>query len=128
MAARIEITGTATIAKTLRKAGIDLKELKPVNLDVAQLVMRRAHLNAPVLTGKLRSTLRASGTNRAGVIRAGNNRATGVPYAGVVHWGWGRRGIPANPFIAKAAKQTEPQWTGIYAVVVDKALRQVKGK
>lgn len=128
MEGRIEIKGVATVAKTLRKAGIKLTELKPVNLEAATIALNRARAIAPVRSGKLKATLRASGTNRAGVIRAGNNRAQGVPYAGPIHWGWGRRGIPKNPFMAKAAKDTEPQWQSVYEDIVNEALRQVKGK
>mgnify|MGYP001014787084 CR=1 FL=1 len=128
MNGRIEIKGAVTVAKTLRKAGIQLTELKPINLDAAEIAMRQAKRDAPVKSGAMRDTIRAGATNRAGVVRAGNNRARGVPYAGVVHWGWPKRGIKANPFMRRAAKKTEPEWTALYEQIVDKALSQVKGK
>lgn len=128
MNGRIEIKGIATVAKTLRKAGIQLSELKPVNRQAAEIAMQQAKRDAPVRSGAMRNTLRVGATNRAGIIRAGNNRATGVPYAGPIHWGWPARNIAANPFMQRAASKTQPQWKQVYEDIVDKALRQVKGK
>lgn len=130
MAARkpgITLNGSSDLQRTLRRAGVDIRELKPINRDAAEIAMERARAEAPVQTGRLRDTLRVGATNRAGVIRAGNNRAVGVPYAGVIHWGWPSRDIKANPFVARSARRTEHKWRQLYERYTDRVLGKVKG-
>lgn len=124
-----QVDGAKQLIKTLRKAGIDFDDLKPVNGDAAEIVGAAAGPAAPRRSGRLASTLRTSATKRAGVIRAGNNRKNnGVPYANPIHWGWVRRGIKPNPFLSRTAKATEPRWLRLYENFTDKVLRKVKGK
>ena len=131
MAARkpsFTLNGSSDLQRTLRRAGVDIRELKPVNREAAEIVMARARDEAPVVSGRLRDTLRVGATNRAGVIRAGNNRQrAGVPYAGAIHWGWPARDIPAHPFLAKPARETEHKWSQLYERYTDKVLGRVKG-
>jgi len=77
-------------------------DLKEFHLDLAELVMARALSRAPVRTGRLRETIRASGTKTAGRVRAGFKR---VPYAGVIHFGWPARRIQPQPFLYDALDQ-----------------------
>lgn len=123
------VNGSSRLATTLRRAGFDIKQLKPVNRDAAEIVLERAVQDAPVRTGSLKASLRVGATNRAGVVRAGNNRssASGVPYAGPIHWGWPGRNITANPFMADAAKSTEPRWVLLYERLANRVLNKVKG-
>jgi hypothetical protein len=127
--ASFTVNGSSTLARTLRKAGVDIKELKPVNREAAEIAATEAREAAPVVSGRLRNSIRVGATNRAGVIRAGNNRSTssGVPYAGPYHWGWPSRGIAAHPFIATAARQTEPRWRALYERFTNRVLNKVKG-
>ncbi|MGX9346384.1 hypothetical protein [Microbacterium sp. KNMS] len=127
--AAITVGGGSTLARTLRKAGVDLKELKPVNRAAAEIAMEQARQDAPVVSGRLRDTLRVGATNRAGVVRAGNNRtsASGVRYAGPVHWGWPGRGIAANPFMTRAARATQNRWVRLYENFTNRILNKVKG-
>lgn len=121
---RHELKGAAQLRRTLRQAGDDLTDLKEANARAARVVEPAARSKAPVDTGRLASTIRSSGTKTAGVVRAGRKS---VPYAGPIHFGWPARGIPATPFIADAAKQTEPAWGAIYLEAVEKAISRIKG-
>ena len=125
-----EVQGAKQLIKTLRQAGIDLDDLKPVHADAAAVVEAAASPKAPRRSGRMVATIRTAATKRSGVIRAGNNRksATGVPYAAPIHWGWLKRGIKPNPWLTRAAKDSEPQWLGKYEAFVDKVLNKVKGK
>lgn len=127
MGVQIQVKGATELQRTLRQAGADLDELKPVNEKAVNIVLARARQIAPVRSGALRDTLRIGVTKRAGVVRAGNNRKTGVPYAGPIHWGWPKRGIDANPFMTDAAHDTEPQWSQLYERHVERMLDKVKG-
>lgn len=121
------LNGASDLQRTLRRAGVDIRELKPINREAAEIVKDRALSDVPVRTGELRKTLRVGATNRAGVLRAGNNRSAGVPYAGAIHWGWPDRDIAAHPFLAKPARETEHKWRQLYERYTDKVLGKVKG-
>lgn len=120
--AGIEVRGAANLRRTLKKAGLDLEDLKEAHADAAKVAERAAR--PPVRTGALAATVRSSGTKTAAIIRAGR---AAVPYAGVIHWGWPKRGIPSRPFLSEAAQRTEPRWIPIYDRAIERALAQVKG-
>lgn len=127
MAVQLKVRGATELQRTLRQAGVDLDELKDVNEAAANIVLARARQLAPRRSGALRQSLRIGVTKRAGVIRAGDNRKTGVPYAGPIHWGWPKRGIEANHFMTTAAADTEPRWSQLYERHVERMLDKVKG-
>lgn len=122
--AAIEVKGSAQLARTLRKAGADMKDLRAVNQKAAASILPTAKAETPVRSGHLKRSVRAGATQRAGVLRAGT---AAIPYAGPVHWGWPSRRIKAHPFLVEAAKATEPTWVGIYETEIKKLLEQVQG-
>lgn len=121
----VEIDGARELRRTLRAAGDDLEDLKAANQAAAEVAAAAARGRAPVLTGRLSSDIRASGTKTAGIIRAGRKK---IPYAGVVHWGWPARGFPARPFLTEGAQSTESVWVPMYEKLMNDALQKVKGK
>lgn len=125
----VQIEGMRTLRSTLRKSGDDLTELKGVNAAAAGIAAGRAKSWAPVRSGALASSVRSSGTKTAGIVRTGNNRksASGVPYAGPIHWGWPSRNIKANPFLSYSAQSTEPTWIKLYTDYLDKTIGKIKG-
>ena len=98
---QLQLKGAAQLAKVLRQAGADLKDLR----------------------GRLAKSIRAGATQKAGVVRAGNNGK--VKYAGVINYGWPKHNIKATMFANKAAKNTEPQWTQLYADAVQKIINRI---
>ncbi|QNQ90881.1 hypothetical protein GP475_09690 [Corynebacterium poyangense] len=125
----LKLDGGRELRSTLRKAGYDLKDLKATHRQAAAVVVSRAKGWVPRVSGNLAATIRPGATQRAAVVRAGNNRTSksGVPYAAPIHWGWKARNIKANPFLSYSAQATEPTWVRLYEQAVDKALDQVKG-
>lgn len=117
-----EVQGGRQLRRTLKAAGVDLNDLKAAHAEAARIAEQA--VKAPRRSGRLAGSVRSAGTKTAGILRAG--RAS-VPYAGVIHWGWPRRGIPARPFLSEAAQSSEPRWLPVYQRHVDKALDQVKG-
>ncbi len=89
------------VSKTAAKS-----ELKALHGDAAKIVEQDALGRAPVRSGRLRESIRSSGTQKAGVVRAGFAR---VPYAGPIHFGWAKRNIRPQPFLydAKDARRDE---------------------
>lgn len=89
------------VSKTAAKS-----ELKTLHGDAAKIVEQDALGRAPVRSGRLRESIRSSGTQKAGVVRAGFAR---VPYVGPIHFGWAKRNIRPQPFLydAKDARRDE---------------------
>lgn len=109
--ALIRVDGLRELRRRLRRIEGGLQDLKRINGETAAYIATAARPATPHRTGRLAATLRSSGTNRAGVIRAGTAR---VPYAAVIHYGWPRRHIEPQPWLIDAAQRTEPAWTARY--------------
>ena len=85
-------------------------------------------------TGKLAGSIKATATNRGGVVSAGNAR---VRYAGPINYGWGSRPnrakgwrggpIAANNFLQKGVKASEERIRQIMSDGVSRLLEQVRG-
>lgn len=119
-----QIAGLAELARTMKRAGVDITELKDAHTRAAQIVADRASQLAPKRTGRLAGNVRTAKQVQRARIMAGS---AAVPYAGPIHWGWPARHIEANPFISNAAVATQDQWTAAYFEDVQKALDNVRG-
>ena len=117
--------GAKELAAGLRKAGIDLKDLREQNKQAAQVVVGEGKRQVPVRSGRLQRSIRAGATQKAGVVRAGNNGS--VPYANPIHWGWPGHHIEPHPFLTQAAKDTEPEWVAVYQAGVEKIISRISG-
>lgn len=131
----VNVRGGERLARTMRKAGMDVGVLKQANRQAADTVAGAARGTAPVgiksaksrkryRPGKLSKSVRAGATAKAGVIRAGGGR---VPYANAIHWGWPKRNIQAQHFLSEAAIATEPVWVPRYEAHMNKVIKQVRG-
>lgn len=120
----IQIVGLAELARTMKRAGVDITELKDAHTRAAQIVADRASTLAPKRTGRLAGNIRTAKQVQRARIMAGSSS---VPYAGAIHWGWPARHIEANPFISNAAVATQDEWTAAYFEDVQKALDKVSG-
>lgn len=123
--AGVRVDGAAQLRRTLRRASGDLQDLKQAHGRAAAIAGGRARRDAPHSSGQLARTVRWGASNTAATIRAGNNGRT--RYAGVIHWGWPRRHISAQPFAAEGAKATEAQWVSVYEDAVQRILDRVHG-
>lgn len=124
---RVQVDGGPRFRRTLRKAGTDMKDLTRLHRQVGDIIVPRARAIAPVgpaAGGHIRNTIRATAAQRHAVIRAGDKRK---PYGQPVHWGWQRRNIKGQPWIAQAASETEPEWFALYTKGIEKLLDQIKG-
>lgn len=120
----LQLKGAGQLAKGLRQAGIEMKDLRAVNKQAAQIVAPETKSLAPKgKTGRLAKSVRAGATQKAGVVRVGNKGK--VKYAGVINYGWPKHNIKATYFANKAAKNTEPQWTQVYTDAVQKIINRI---
>ena len=104
--ARVQVTGAKELRRALKRMESDASDLTTINREAAETVATEARSTVPVLSGALRRTIKSSATRTRGVVRAG---AHGIPYAGVIHFGWPAHNIKAQPFIfdALASRETE---------------------
>lgn len=118
------VEGARQLRASLKRAGIQLSDLKAAHAEVAELVRSRADPRAPRRTGRLAGTMRAAGTQSAAIVRAGT---AAVPYAGPIHWGWPARGIVARPWIYEAAADSQDQWADTYLHALEKIIDSIEG-
>lgn len=116
------VLGSERFIRTSNEAADALGELKLPHAKAGRMVGLRARQEAPVLTGALRQSVKWGGNGSYGYIQAGG---TGITYAFAVHSGHGS--VKPNPFLTRAARQTESQWVSEYENAIDKAISKVKG-
>lgn len=96
----VRVKGLNETLSALRKLGDDMEDLKTANQKLGTEIAAEAAAIAPKLSGALASSIRANRAKKRVTIKAGNTR---VPYAGVIEYGWPRRGIEAQSYLRKAA-------------------------
>ncbi len=122
MADKIEVVGARRLRATMKRAGIDLDELKNAHREAAEVVVKATR--APAVTGRLASSVRPGATKTAAIVRAGY---ASVPYAGPIHWGWPRRNIRAQPFLSDAATSSEGTWIQAYENEIEDIINRIEG-
>ena len=118
----ITVDGSSQLVGSMKAAGQELADMKPAHARVAALVADAARV--PRRSGALAASLRPSTDTGRAIVSAGAGR---VRYAGVIHWGWPRRNIRPQTFLADAAKSTEPAWLAAYTESVQTVLDTVRG-
>lgn len=119
------VVGQKRFVQTMRKAGADMKELKDVNRQAANIALPAVRTLTPRgKSGKLAVSIRVGATQKAGVIRAGRKSA---PHAGVINYGWPKRGIKPRLFVNQGVAGTENAWQRVYKQFIDKTMSQIKG-
>jgi hypothetical protein len=127
MPSTVQVEGTRELAALLRRiADKDLqKALRSAHIEASRLVVAQARSLVPVRTGNLQSSIRAGGTQRAAVVRAGT--PTKAPYATPIHFGRKRGNVgrpPGNrkgenviegrPFLYDAGQRVAPAALELY--------------
>jgi hypothetical protein len=85
----IQADGLQSLYKSLQAVGADKTEIAEANRAAAITLIEAALPRVPVLTGRLKASLKPGtekGLQNAAVARAGNNGRLG--YAAPIHWGW----------------------------------------
>jgi hypothetical protein len=120
----VKIEGARELRRTLKRAGVNLDDLKDANQAAGNIVAAAGRTSAPRRAGRLGNSVRASRAAASATVRAGG---AAVPYAGVIHWGWPAHHIGAQPWLSEAATRTEPAWLAAYEAGVAKVLDTIKG-
>lgn len=127
--AAVDVKGLRKFNKLLAEAPEELQEeMKAANKRIADLIADRAQVRAPIKTGKLRKSIRASSTFRMGSVKAGSKK---VPYAKPIHFGWKSRGIPPRKFMYQALDDSADEALDMYLKAVNEIIEKlsdVKGE
>jgi len=124
----VQVEGSRELRRKLREAGDDMTELKSLHKRLADDVAGTAQTKVPVRSGRLKRSIRGSGTKTTASVKAGNNRKTGpsaVPYSKPIHFGWSSRGIRPQPFLYDALDDRRQQVIDAYNDQVRTILRRV---
>jgi phage gpG-like protein len=120
----VTVEGARQLSRSLRQFGEGLDDLKDANEAVSALVAREASARAPHRSGALAGSVRGSRQANRALVRVGSAK---VPYAGPIHWGWPKRGIPARPFVIEAATATQSDWLADYVANIQRLADKVEG-
>jgi hypothetical protein len=134
----VEVEGAEEFRKAMRKMGRDLGNLKAIHQKAGDTVLHQAQQIVPVVSGDLKKSIKLNVSQKAAVIKAGNNRKMGkavkgrkrakngaVPYAGPIHFGWYRRGISPQPFLYDALDKRRAEVIAAYEDDVDGLVRRL---
>ena len=103
--------GARELRAALKKAGDDASDLKDLHKEVGDLVAGEAKTIVPRRSGTLAGTIRASRAKGAALVRAGTS---GIPYAGVIHFGWPGHNIEPQPFLYDAVDARKDEVIRLY--------------
>tara|TARA_R110002020_G_scaffold8879_5_gene35652 strand:- start:427 stop:819 length:393 start_codon:yes stop_codon:yes gene_type:complete len=124
----VDVQGGRELRRKFKEAGDDMADLKELHRRLADDVAGTAKTKVPVRTGRLRNSIRGSGTKTAARVRVGNNRKSGpsaVPYAKPIHFGWAAKNIKPQPFIFEALDERRQDVINAYNDQVRQIIRQV---
>lgn len=109
----MRITGLKETLRALERTGTQSEDLKAVMREIAQMIVSAARLRVPVKSGQLATSIRPGSAKTKAMVYAGNGRRgkNGVPYAGIIHYGWPARSISARPFLDDAREMRIEQAT-----------------
>lgn len=131
-------------ADELRRAIRTIKDkelgaaLRDANKSAAQVVVDRALPNVPVLSGRLKASVKALGSQRGGSAKAGGAK---VPYAAAIHWGrragnvgrppgnrTGANPITGRPFLWDAAQTAGDQVVDRYEEGIGRLMDAIRAR
>lgn len=105
MAAGFHVVGLREVVRDLQAFGVEVDDLKDAFSSISQegaTVMRGF---TPVVSGALRASVRGNRAKGKAVVTVGRSA---VPYAGPQNYGWKRRNIAAQGFLADTDARMEP--------------------
>jgi hypothetical protein len=113
------ILGLPEFVSTLDTAASKIETLDDVNADVSQMMLAEGSGAAPVYTGALAASFRASVKDHRPTI------TSTLVYAVPIHWGRPAHNIARNPFAIEAIAAADP--APVYDPGIQRILDRVRG-
>ncbi len=120
--AKVEVKGLKQLTRALRKAGVQIKDMKTANAKTGTVVVQAARPITPHATGALAGSIRPAQRQSGVIVRAGGGS---VKYARYVEYGTRKMG--ARSYLVRAAHDTQPRWLDVYADELQKLMDQTAG-
>lgn len=121
MATGVRIEGLNQVTRALLELGLEVDDLKDAFSRVAREGAIIAADLAPRRSGALAATVRGNRAKNKAVVAAGKGR---VKYAGVINYGWPKRGIQASSFMQKADEAMRPLALELLEEEINKAIER----
>jgi hypothetical protein len=121
-ASTIRVEGARELRSALKKAGDDASDLKDVHREVGDIVVGEAKAIGPKRSGRLTGSGRATKNKTSATVKFGGG---GIPYAGVIHFGWAGHNIEPNPFVYDALDHRRAEVLERYEAGVKKITDQI---
>lgn len=102
----VYLDGLRETVKALEAIGVETGDLKEVFTQVGEDVATDAKRIVRSVTGRTAANIRPAKAKNKAVVRAGSAR---IKHAGVLNYGWPKRGIRATGFLTKAANANTEQ-------------------
>jgi HK97 gp10 family phage protein len=119
---RLRVEGLNKLTRALRKAGVDVKDMKAANAKVGDVVVTAARPITPHRTGDLAGSIRPAQRQSGVVVRAGGS---GIRYARFVEFG--TKKMPARSYLIKGAHDSQDRWMDVYADELQDLMDEVAG-
>jgi HK97 gp10 family phage protein len=120
---RLEVQGLNRLVSTMRKAGIDLADMKEANRAAGEIVATEGKREAPRQTGRLAASIRPAKQARRAVVRAGGG---GIRYARFQEYGTKKNA--ARHYLYGSAAKTQPQWMAAFERDLEKIIASIQGE
>lgn len=119
--ARLDVQGLNKLTRAMKKAGVEIQDMKDANARVGTVVVDQARPITPHRTGALAGSIRPAQRRSGVVVRAGGGR---IRYAKFVEYGTEK--MSARSYLIKAARDTQPRWMDVYLAELKALLGDVE--
>lgn len=120
--AKVEIRGLNELVRTMRKAGVDIQDLKTANTKAGKIVATAGKSAVHHKTGALGTSIRPGKAARKAVVRAGGGR---IRYARFQEFGTSKN--PATHYLYGSAERTQSEWLNEYEMDLSRIMARIRG-
>ena len=120
--ASCEVKGLNKLTRALKKAGVEIQDLKAANQRVGGVVLQASSPLTPRRTGALAGSLRVAQRQSGVIVRAGGGS---VRYAKFVEYG--TRKMAGRSFLVKGVHDSQPRWMVEYENELQRLMDQAAG-
>ena len=113
-------SGRPSSARRSTGSGRDLRDLTPLNQEIAGDLAKAVAARAPRVSGALAASFRPTGTAEAAKVESD------LIYAPVIEYGWGEHNIAPAHYAENALAESEAGAAAKYRAGVDKLLRKAE--
>jgi HK97 gp10 family phage protein len=119
---RLEVEGLNKLVSTMRKAGIDMSDMKQANKKAGTIVANAGRDVAPRRTGRLAASIKPANQARRARVRAGGG---GIRYARFQEFGSSKN--EARHYLYGSAAKTRDEWLPAYEWELNIILSRIQG-